>query len=418
MCCDVILLLMRRMIPESPQAELVIYNIVRSEGPINRTDVVSQTGFSKSTVSLQINKLIQQGLIQEKPPEEDLAARRKLRLEVVSDAGYVAGVFLGIHKLSVSLFNLKMEPVNEQSYYIDSVINPEEINRLIAEKLFDILRLAKIDGDQLWGIGLGFPFPVDYAQGVPDSPPNLPFWNRFPLKSFYTERFQCPVVIDNDVNVMALGEGYSGAAQDERDFIFVKVGTGIGAGLFLDGRVYRGAKGSAGDIGHVGIDGESRLCHCGNAGCLETIAAGPAIAARGLQAAMTEESPPLAAILNTKNRITAEDVGNSALQGDMFSIQIIQDSGRNIGTVLAKIVNFANPGMVVIGGGVAKSGNLFLAAVREAIVRRSTHLATIDLSVRFSELGDRCGPTGAARLVIEEIFSPHQFTRTMANRHS
>ena len=407
---------MRRILYESPQAESVIYNIVRSEGPINRTDVVSRTGFSKSTVSLQINKLIQRGLIREKPPEGDPAARRKLRLEIIADAGYVAGVFLGIHKLSVSLFNLKMESVSEQAYHIESVIDPEETNHLIIEKLSDTLHAAKIDAARLWGIGMGFPFPVDYARGVPDSPPNLPFWNLFPLKSFYTERFQCPVVIDNDVNVMALGEGYSGAAQEERDFIFVKVGTGIGAALFLDGRVYRGAKGSAGDIGHIGIDGESKLCHCGNIGCLETIAAGPAIAARGLQAAMTGESPLLAEILNMNDRITAEDVGNSALKGDMFSIQIIQDSGRNIGMVLAKIVNFANPGIVVIGGGVAKAGSLFLSGIREAIVRRSTHLAAIDLNVRFSELGDRCGPMGAARLVIEEILSPHHFTRTLARR--
>ncbi len=405
---------MRKSVYETPLAESVIYNVIRVEGPINRTEVVLKTGFSKSTVSLQINKFIQKGLVYEEQPEGGTTAKRKLRVEINGDAGFVAGIFVGIHKLSVIIFNLKMEVRTEAEHYIESTINPVETNRFIVKKLREALVDAGIEAEALWGIGMGFPFPVNYELGIPDSPPNLPLWEQFPLKSFYEEEFRCPVFIDNDVNVMALGEGYSGAAQAEKDFIFLKVGTGIGAGLFFDGRIYRGAKGSAGDIGHIGIDGEKNLCHCGNAGCLETLAAAPAIAARGLQAAMTEESPLLATIFKSKNSISALDVGNSALQGDMSSIRIIQDSGQKIGMVLAKLVNFANPGMVVIGGGVSKAGNLFLAAIRESIVRRSTHLATIDLIVRFSALGDRCGPIGAGRLAIEEVFSSRRFNRTIS----
>ncbi len=404
---------MRKTVYKTPSAESLVFNIIRNEGSANRTDLVDKTGFSKSTISLQINRLIKKGLITEFQPVGAENTIRKLQIKLLPNTGFVVGVFLGIHRLSITLFNLNMEAVKETVFDLVSVIEPQFINELIIKKIELILQQGKIDRQSLWGIGLGFPFHVDFQQGIPETPPNLPLWHQFPLKSLYEKYFSCPVLIDNDVNVMALGEGFSGIAQDERDFIFVKIGNGIGAGLFLDGRIYRGAKGSAGDIGHIAIGGESRLCHCGNIGCLETIAAAPAIASKGLEAAMTDESPLLAAILKEKNKITAKDVGDSAQRGDMFSLQIIQESGRHIGTVLAKLVNFSNPGMVVIGGGVAQSGNIFLASIREAILRRSTHLATTDLQIRYTELQEKCGPIGAGRLIIEEIFSSSMFSKTI-----
>jgi len=404
---------MRKTTFEAPSALSLIFNIIRSEGLINRTALVRKTGLSKSTVSLQINKLIEKGLIREVQPEGAENNVRKLQIELVPDAGYVVGVFLGIYKLSITLFNIKMEAIREMYYDLESAIDPAVINPLIIEKIEEILKMEKVATADLWGIGLGFPFPVDFQQGIPETPPNLPLWHQYPLKQIYEEHFSCPVLIDNDVNVMALGEGYSGIAQDEKDFLFVKVGNGIGAGLFLDGRIYRGDKGSAGDIGHIAIDGESRLCHCGNQGCLETIAAAPAIARKGLEVAMTGESPLLSEIYRKNNRVTAQDVGDSAQRGDMYALQIIRESGRNIGSVLAKLVNFMNPRMVIIGGGVAGAGNIFLASIRESILSRSTHLATIDLQVRFAELKEKCGPYGAGRLIIEEIFSSARFSQTI-----
>jgi len=403
---------MRKTVYKTPSAESLIFNIIRNENSINRTDLVDKTGFSKSTISLKINKLIKKGLIREIPPEGAENTIRKLQIELVPNAGFVIGVYLGTQKLCIALFNLKMEIVKESSFDLESFVDPQYVNSLILKQIELILRQAKVELHSLWGIGMGFPFPVDFQQGIPEYP-NSPLWHQYPLKTLYEEHFSCPVLIDNDVNIMALGEGFSGIAQDEKDFIFVKIGNGIGAGLFQDGRIYRGVKGCAGDIGHIAIDGESRLCQCGNIGCLEIIAAAPAIASKGLEAAMTDESPLLAAILKEKNKITAKDVGESAQRGDMFSIRIIQESGRQIGTVLAKLVNFSNPGMVVIGGGVSRSGNIFLSSIREAILPRSTHLATIDLQVRFSELQEKCGPIGAGRLIIEEIFSSSMFSQTI-----
>ncbi|WP_103680961.1 ROK family transcriptional regulator [Alkalispirochaeta sphaeroplastigenens] len=407
---------MRSLYYQTPSAVALIFHIIRTEGPINRTDIVTRTGLSKSTVSLQINRLLSRGLIREETPGGAGKAKRKLRLELAADSGCVVGVLLGIHALTINVFNIGMATLVEGAWDMSSVIEPEPTNRFIMEKIEELFLKAGIPREKLWGIGIGFPFPVDFMKGTADSPPNVPLWNQYPLRKVYEDHFGCPVLIDNDVNVMALGEGFSGAAQEEKDFIFVKVGTGIGSGLILDGKIYRGSKGCAGDIGHIGIDGETRLCHCGNQGCLEAIAAAPAIAARGLEAAMTGESPLLEDILQSRSRITSRDVGDCAQRGDMASIRIIQESGRKIGSVLAKLVNFANPGAVYIGGGVANSGNLFLSSIRESIVKRSPHLATIDLSIRFSELMARSGPTGAGILIVDELFSFSRFQETLDHR--
>lgn len=403
---------MKKIEIERPSAEALIFNLIRTEGPLSRTDIVTRTGFSKSTVSLQVSRFIQRGLVQEEASEFG-EGKKKRPLQVCGGAGYVVGAFLGMHKLSITLFNLTLDPLKEVYYNLDSVIEPETTNNFIMEKISNILDDAKLRYSDLWGIGLGFPFPVDFDQGIPDSPPNLPLWHLYPLCELYEKKFCCPVLIDNDVNVMALGESVAGIAQNTQDFIFLKVGTGIGAGLFLEGRVYRGSKGCAGDIGHIAIDGETKLCHCGNQGCLETITAAPAIARKGLDVALTEESYVLASILKKHGRIVAEDVGNAALRGDMFAIQIMQESGRKIGLVLAKLVNFTNPDMIVIGGGVAQAGNIFLGAVREAILGRSLHLATIDLKIYFSELMEKSGTIGAGSLILERIFSPPLFQETI-----
>ncbi len=405
---------MRKTNYKSPSADSIIFNIIRNEGSINRTDLAAKTGFAKSTVSLQINKLIESGIIREIKPKESENTVRKLQIEIIPDAGYVIGVFLGVHRLSISFFNLRMDIIKEAAYDLESILDPIFINKFIIEKIDLLISEAEIRKKDLWGIGLGFPFPVDFHLGITETPPNLPLWHQYPIKLIYENHFSCPVLLDNDVNVMALGEAYSGIAQDENDFIYVKVGNGIGCGLFMEGRVYRGAKGSAGDIGHIALDRETKLCHCGNIGCLETIAATPAIAKKGLEVAMTGDSPLLEKKLNENHKVTSKDVGEAAQMGDMFALRIIKESGKNLGSVLAKIVIFANPGMVVIGGGLTNSGNVYLSAIRKEILRRATHIATIDLQIRYTGLQDKCGPIGAGRLSIEDIFSSHNFAKTMA----
>ncbi len=393
----------------TPNTTSQIYNIIRHHGEINRMGITEESGVSKSTISLQIGKLLKLGMIEEKEPES--TSIRKLKLKIREDIGYVAGVFLGITKLSMTIFRLDMSIAYEKEFHFDSINDPVTCNKVIIQQLKSLCEEHEIQ--KLWGIGIGFPFPVNFREGKPDSPPNVPLWHDYPLKNMYEKEFGCPVLVDNDVNVMALGEGTRGCSSKEPDFLFIKLGTGIGSGLIVNGQIYRGANGCAGDIGHIGINGSTVTCLCGNTGCLEAVAGGKALARKAMSLALSGESPYLKNLLSQYPELTAQHITEGAMHGDIACIQVIRETGRAIGEVSAKLVNFFNPSSIIIGGGVAGFGNLLIASIREAIIRRSPHLATYELNVCISELKEKAGVIGAGTLILEHIFSNEQFPETV-----
>ena len=236
------------------------------------------------------------------------------------------------------------------------------------------------------------------------APAILQGWDKYPLAKALKERFGCPAYVDNDANVMALGEQWAGEGKGVQNFMFVKLGTGIGAGIVCDGRLYRGSQGCAGDIGHIVIDGCDVACACGKKGCLEALAGGPAIARRAEAKARQDSTPILSTLLKERGSLTANDVGLAARGGDPAASEIIKDTGYLIGRVLAKTIDFFNPSLILIGGGVAKAGDLLLASIRELVYQQSIPLATRDLVVQPSTLGDRAGVVGAAVLVLEKLY--------------
>jgi predicted NBD/HSP70 family sugar kinase len=225
-------------------------------------------------------------------------------------------------------------------------------------------------------------------------------------------RFRAPVWVDNDVNVLALGEWRSGIAAGHDNVVVVKVGTGIGAGIIADGRLHRGAQGSAGDVGHIQVsDDRAVVCRCGNVGCLEALAGGGAIARDGEAAAVSGRSARLREALDRRGAVTAEDVARAASFGDPVAVELLQSAGRRIGAMLAGVVNFFNPSLVVIGGGVAQSGDVLLAAIREAVYARSLPLATRDLQIRRSSLGGLAGVIGGSSMVVDQLFARESLVR-------
>ncbi|WP_207210591.1 ROK family protein [Nocardioides zhouii] len=312
---------------------------------------------------------------------------------------------VGATSIEVALSDLAGNLSHTHDEIADVTVGPTEVLSRVAA-LFDELIAALPDGTRVWGVGLGLPGPVEFETGRPVAPPIMPGWDGYGVREFMAARFGVPVWIDNDVNLMALGELRGGLAAGHRDVVLVKVGTGIGAGLVSHGLLHRGAQGCAGDIGHTAVRGSTALCRCGQHGCLEALAGGAALARDGLAMAIAGTSPALARAHAEGHEISAETVIRAAHHGDVSSRALVIDSARLLGEALARVVNFFNPSLVVIGGGVAAAGDLYLAELRQSVIGRSLPLATRTLDIILSPLADRAGLRGAAFMVVDELLSP------------
>lgn len=384
---------------------VAVLNGVRRDEARTRPELARLLGLGRNVVSERLTQLLHSGLVVEGEFAPSTGGRAPRTLRFNGTAGIVVAVDLGATGMRVAVCDLNGEPLDQIERDADITEGPETILRQVTELITGLLEEHRASGS-VWGIGVGLPGPVEFSSGRPVAPPIMPGWDLFPVREFFAQRFQAPVWVDNDVNLMALGEHRAGAALGEREFVYVKIGSGIGAGIVMNGQLSRGAKGCAGDIGHIALRHGDVLCRCGRQGCLEALAAGAALARDGLAAALDGRSPYLARALNDAGTISAEDVAKGTAHADPVCIGLLTQSGRLVGEALAALVNTLNPSLIMLGGGVADSGDSFLASVKETILARSLPLATRDLRVARSPLGHRAGLVGAAHMVLDELFSP------------
>ena len=396
-------------------AEVEVIRALRRQGRISRSEISSITGWSKAKASQEIRSLVDKGYLMEVGEGVSQGGRKPGLLRINNNLGYIAGIDIGATSLDVALADVTGLILQRCSEPTDVKLKPEIVFARCSELLVSILKTNGATPDQLLGIGMGVPGPVDFARGVLVAPPLMPEWENFLIRDFFKKTFNSAfVVIDNDVNIMAMGEQSAGEGSGVDHFIFVKIGTGIGAGIISNGKIHRGSDGSAGDIGHICVDKNGPLCACGNKGCLEAMAAGPAITARALEAIRNGSSPVLRQIAEAGGgTIRPEDVNTACREGDQAALDIIRDSGQMIGDVLASLVNFFNPSHIFIGGGIANFGNHLLVAIRRAVLHRSLPLATTHLSIKFSRMGSNVGVIGAISLALDYLFAiednPHFF---------
>jgi glucokinase-like ROK family protein len=380
---------------------LRLLRLLRDEGAVSRAELADRLETPRPRLLSELERLVAAGYVAEAGLAASRGGRRSTLVELNPDLRFAA-VDLGASSIDVEVTNGRLEPVVAYAEAADIRSGP----KAILQRVNEILAKAKVDGAyrRLDAIGIGVPGPVSFRDGVPVSPPIMPGWDRFPVREFLAREHGCPAVVDNDVNIMAVGERHGGVAHSVDDFLFVKIGTGIGCGIYLSGGVYRGIDGCAGDIGHIQVDSHGPVCSCGNAGCLEAMFSGAALARDAGAAARTGASPALADKLAAAGVVTARDVAEGATEGDVTCIRLIREGGRRVGNVLAGLVSFANPSMIVIGGGLALLGHVLLAEIRSVVYRRSLPLATGNLPVVLSELGPRAGVTGAAVLASDVAF--------------
>ncbi|GAB3852580.1 ROK family transcriptional regulator [Nocardioides maradonensis] len=380
---------------------------VRADGAITRSALAHRAGLGRAAVTQRVNHLIDLGLVEDGEMASSTGGRAAREVRFRAEVGRILVAEFGATSLSVAITDLSCGTLrHEREEALDIDAGPE-VCLARAEALFDEVLAADGPGHgPVWGIGIGVPGPVEFATGLPISPPIMPGWDGYPIRERFQERYDAPVWVDNEVNLMALGELRAGLAVGQHQALFVKVGTGIGAGLISNGVLHRGEQGCAGDVGHIAaVHDEAVLCRCGNRGCLEAFAGGAALARLGGEAARDGRSTFLAGRLAANGEVTAVDVADGAHSGDPVSNALLVRAGNLIGETLATVVNFFNPSLILIGGGVADSGDLFLASIREAIYRRALPLATRDLRLGKAVLGKRSGTTGAAYMVSDQLFS-------------
>ncbi|VWX59966.1 putative ROK family protein (glucokinase) [Burkholderiales bacterium 8X] len=367
----------------------------------SRHGMAEQLGFSRSKANALIAGLVEQGMLAEAGLQPSSGGRRPERLQLNDGLGVLVGVDVGATSLDVAVLGLGLQVLAHVSEPAEVRDGPGVVLARVRVLIRQLLVQCGLDARKVLGIGVGVPGPVNFERGQLVNPPLMPAWDSFSIRDYLREDYAAPIFVDNDVNLMALGELWR-LKRSLSNFLVIKVGTGIGCGIVCHGEVYRGAAGSAGDVGHICVDQDGPRCHCGNLGCVEVMAAGPAITRMAMEAAEGGESQAMADTLKAQGRIHAEDVGQASRAGDAAANAIVQRAGSLIGQMLASIVNFFNPSHVFIGGGITRIGPLFLAAVRQSVYQRSLALSTRHLEIQYTPLGAQAGLIGAGVLAMQE----------------
>ncbi|MGX9348610.1 ROK family transcriptional regulator [Microbacterium sp. KNMS] len=369
-----------------------LFQLLRDGVPRTRAELAKSTGLARSTVAARVDELMRMGLITAVADAVSTGGRPPSQFALNPSAKVVVAADLGASHANVAITDLTGAILAEASERVEIAQGPEAVLTWLVESAQRLLDDTERSSADVAAIGIGLPGPVEHSTGQPVNPPIMPGWDRFDVPAWVQRHFPVAVLVDNDVNISALGER-AVAWPGVDHFLFVKVATGIGAGIVSDGRLQRGAQGIAGDIGHVRVArGVDVPCHCGNHGCLEALASGPAIA-RTLREQGVEAH-------------TGDDVVALVKHGSLEAIQAVRQAGRDIGEVLTASVSLLNPSVISIGGSMARVSEHLIAGVREIVYTRSTPLATEHLTIVQSTAASKAAVIGASILAVEHALSP------------
>ena len=374
-----------------PRSAGTLFQLVRDGRPRTRADIAAATGFARPTVAARVDELLSAGLVVPAGEASSTGGRPPATFAFNPGARLVLAADLGVSHARMAITDLASTVVNERSMPLDISDGPEPVLAAVSTALCSMLEEVGRPLSDVLGVGVGLPGPVEHSLGRPISPPIMPGWDGCDVPGYLQRTLPVPILVDNDVNIMALGE-HQARWPNVENLIFVKVATGIGAGIISDGQLRRGAQGAAGDLGHIAVPrGRQTPCRCGNLGCLEALASGHAVVETLRQQGYDIE-------------LTSQIV-ELVRAGDTTAMQTVRQAGRDIGDVVAGCVNLLNPSVIVIGGIVAEVGEHLLAGIREVVYSRSLPLATQHLRIVASLTGGQAGVLGASQMVSQKVLS-------------
>lgn len=381
-----------------------ILRVIRRFSPISRSGIVEKTNLTAATVSRIVNKLIKFNLVNETGYGDSNGGRKPVLLELNPDSILTVGIDLEIDEVKGVIIDLNgkillesklsIKGKTEKDYIMNQVL--AIIKKILAEKDYN---------KRVIGIGIGMHGLVDYAKGVSIFPPAFG-WENVPVAEIVKKEFDLPVIIENNVRALTLAEYWFGVGKNFNNFICLKVGSGIGSGIFTEGSLYRGANNSAGEIGHTMVDEEGPLCSCGNYGCLESMASTPAIIKRTLKALKQgADSKIYKLIMNNLDNLNEEAIFLAADQGDRLARQILEDTGRFLGIGIANLINILNPEAVIISGDIVIVGDIILESLRATVQNRALSFPVKQVKIISSEMNKEGVAIGAATLILESVFN-------------
>jgi len=379
-----------------------ILQLIMSNQANSRSEIGRLTGLSRTAVTARVNQLMAQGLVVEYATTESTGGRPAGRLSFNAAGGVVLAASIGRSRIQLAVGCLDSSLLAEESVEADQASGPQSCLPPVVDRLYEMLAGCGRSAADVRGIGLSVPGSVDLNRGAMVSSVALPSWDDVTLAPLFRRDLDVPVLLDKDVNVMAIAEEH-GPLRDVRDLLMVKASTGIGVGIISSGTLQRGSLFAAGELGHIPLrDSTGVLCRCGQTDCLEAVAGGWAIVK-----ALQQQGRDV-------NHI--RDVVAIALKGDPEALGMIRDSGRRVGEVLSAAVTLLNPEVVVVGGDLASAYEPFVAGLRETVYQRSTALATRQLRIVASTFGERQGLVGCATMINQWITSERAVDSAVAGR--
>jgi len=392
----------------------VILDILRRFAPLSRAELAAHTGLNRSTVSIIVNTLIEEGSVHEAELQSPKIGRPGMLLVLNNKGGFAIGVEIGVNFISVILTDFTANILWRQRVCTDLL----EDQILIIDRASELTQKAVEVGTEEnlrpLGIGVGVPGLVDTARGRLIFAPNLR-WNNVPLRLMWSQRFDLPIFVENEANAAALGEYYFGVARGVDNFVYLSAGIGLGGGVMIDGKLFRGSRGYAGEVGHMTVDPEGDLCGCGKRGCWETKVGARALIC-GVQNTLANDTHSLIYDLvgGDLTQITTDVVVEAARSGDSVSIKALENVGKYLGIGVVNLINIFNPELIVLGGALSLANEFLLSAIENTVCESALKPSCEGIQFAASAHGEDACVMGAVALVLDDILREPMFLPRVA----
>ena len=375
-----------------------ILETIRRNGGISRRDIAKLTILSPTTITKFTEELIKESLIRERGTIPSSGGRKPIKLKINPNSAYTIGVDIGSANLRVLLVDLKGK-ILLQREETHSQEGKEVILNKAKKMIRHLIKESAFPFQKIKGIGIGISGVVNYKEGICLLCHHRCGWENTNLKEFFEEEFNLPTLVDDSSRTAAIAVKNYELDNKIKNFIYLGIGIGVGSGIFIDGRLYRGTKGLAGEIGHTTVDENGPRCSCGNRGCLESLVSASAITERAKKLLEEGVNSQL-----TGKVVTPKRIAQAAKEEDKLALNIVAETGRYLGIGIANAINIFDPQMVILGGGIGQMGELLLPAVQETVKLRALQATARGVDIKFTQLGNEVAALGSATLVLDNLF--------------